>query len=216
MQSPITITLADAHYLIRRGLKHIIVGHKNYEIIAEAANENQLIASIKKEAPQVLIIDHNQPNHFSFATIQKIKQLSPATQILVISADEDRNKIDQTLEFGVNSFLTKCCDEKEILDAIEATAKREKFFCSNILNYLIERSYAKEPEKNKTTPLTQREIEIVQLVAKGLIAKEIANILHLSTHTVYTHRKNIMKKLELNTSSELVLYALNNGLISQE
>lgn len=217
MQIPITITIANGHYLARVGLKYLISQRANYKLVGEAINEAQLIKSLEKEPSQVVIIDHDQPNHFSFNTLSNIKEIAPYAQILIISGDEDKSKIDQILEFGVNSFLTKCCDEKEIFDAIDATAKQEKFFCNKILNYLLQKSYAKEPEdKNLGIPLTPREIEIVQLVAKGLIAKEIANNLHLSTHTVYTHRKNIMKKLGLNTSSELVLYALNNGLLTQE
>ena len=216
MQFPITITLANSHYLARVGLRYLISQRENYKLIAETTNEGQLLASLKSKVPQVVIIDHDQPKHFSFGTLEAIKKIAPASQILIISGDEDKSKIDQILEFGVNSFLTKCCDEKEIFDAIDATAKREKFFCTNILNYLLKKSYAKESETEEpSTPLTPREIEIVQLIAKGLIAKEIARTLHLSTHTVYTHRKNIMKKLSLNTASELVLYALNNGLLAQ-
>jgi DNA-binding NarL/FixJ family response regulator len=100
-----------------------------------------------------------------------------------------------------------------VVDAIRATAKGEKFFCTRIVDYLLEKSFAKA-DNCEQSPLTPREIEIVQLVAKALTAKEIAGTLNLSTHTVYTHRKNIMKKLNLSTSTEMVLYAVQNGYIS--
>ena len=112
----------------------------------------------------------------------------------------------------MNSFLTKECDETEILDAVMATAKNERFFCSKILNYILEKSFNKSISC-KPSPLSQREVEIVRLIAKGLIAKEIADRLNLSTHTVYTHRKNIMSKLKVKSASELVLYAVNNGIV---
>ena len=112
----------------------------------------------------------------------------------------------------MNSFLSKQCDEKEILDAVLATAKGEKFYCTNVLNYLLEKSFPKETEC-KPLPLSAREVEIVQLISTGLIAKEIAGKLNLSTHTIYTHRKNIMKKLGIGSTSELVLYAVNEGIV---
>ena len=119
------------------------------------------------------------------------------------------------LEYGVNSFLTKSCGENEIIDAVKATAKGEKIFLHQDFGLSAGKNLCKEEENCVPSPLTPREIEIVRLVAKGLIAKEIADILNLSTHTVYTHRKNIMKKLQLNTSSELVFYAINNGIIEK-
>ena len=113
MQTPITITLANSHYLARVGLRYLLSKRESqYTLIAETTKENQLIASLKKEAPHVVIIDHDQPNHFSFGTLERIKETAPTTQILIISGDENKEKIDQILEFGVNSFLTKCCDEK--------------------------------------------------------------------------------------------------------
>jgi DNA-binding NarL/FixJ family response regulator len=139
----------------------------------------------------------------------------PNINILIISGDEDKKAIYDVLESGVNSFLTKTCDEHEIKDAIAATAKGDKFYCTRIIDYLLEKSFAKdEVEDCSPTPLSPREVEIVRLIAQGLIAKEIADELSLSTHTIYTHRKNIMKKLNMNSSSELILYALNNGLVS--
>ena len=112
---------------------------------------------------------------------------------------------------AVNSFLSKKCDEKEIIDAVHATSKNEKYYCTNVLNCLLEKSFPKDDCSPR--PLSPREIEVVQLVAKGLIAKEIASELYLSTHTIYTHRKNIMKKLKIGTTSELVLYAVREGII---
>lgn len=212
MQS-ISIALGDAHNLVRLGLKSLFSEIDYFHIVAEATNEKDLLAKIKRHKPQVVILDYNQPNHFSVDTVEQIKSLPTGTNVLVITADNNKPVIYQILECGVSSFLTKNCGENEIIEAVKATAKGEKFFCNKILEFLLEKSFAKDTDKNRSTPLTNREIEIVQLVAKGLLAKEIAGVLNLSTHTVYTHRKNIMKKLHLNTSSELVLYAVNQGII---
>jgi len=209
---PISIVLADAEFLIRVGLKHLL-RNEPFQIVGEAENEKELLQLLQETQPQVVILDYNQPKSFAHETVQKINTVSPNTNILIISSDNDKQSIYTVLEDGVNSFLTKHCDDGEIVDAVQATAKGERFFCNTVLEFILEKSFSKE-EKFVTTPLTPRETEIVRLVAKGLIAKEIAKELNLSTHTVYTHRKNIMKKLNLNTASELVLYAVNQGIVT--
>ncbi len=169
---------------------------------------------IKKNKVNVIILDYNNSSYFKIETIQKIKKIEPDSNILIISSDNNKNNIYEVLELGVNSFLTKQCEEDEILNAIKATAKGEKFFCNNVLNYILEKSFSPEEDEDcSPTPLTFREIQIVRLIGAGMIAKEIASDLKLSIHTVYTHRKNIMRKLELNSTSELVIYAINHGII---
>ncbi len=210
----ISIVLADAQYLTRLGLRRLLEGIATFEVLGEAGDEEELLEELKLHEPQVVILDYNHPEHFSHKTLDQIKHISPKSRILVISEDNNKNSIYDVLEHGVSSFLTKTCGEEEIIDAINATARGQKFFCTKVLDYLLEKSFAKG-EDCAPTPLTPREIEIVKLISKGLIAKEIADELNLSPHTVYTHRKKIMKKLNLNTSSELVLYAVNTGIVER-
>jgi DNA-binding NarL/FixJ family response regulator len=215
MKHPISIVIANSQVLVRVGLKHLLNGQQGYRIAGEARNEEELFQQFQFDQPDILIMDYNQPDSFSHRTVERIREQYPNINILIISGDEDKKAIYDVLESGVNSFLTKTCDEHEIKDAIAATAKGDKFYCTRIIDYLLEKSFAKdEVEDCSPTPLSPREVEIVRLIAQGLIAKEIADELSLSTHTIYTHRKNIMKKLNMNSSSELILYALNNGLVS--
>ena len=209
----ISIVIADAEHLVRRGMRDLFSEIEDFNILSETENEEELIEEVQKHQPQVVILDHNQPKHFRPETVKQVKTIAPKSNILIISNDEDKKVIYQILEAGVKSYLTKTCDEEEVLDAVRATAKGDKFFCSRVLDFLWEKSFAKESEDTVVSPLSNREVEIVKLVAKGLIAKEIASELNLSTHTVYTHRKNIMKKLKLGTSTELVLYAVNHGIV---
>lgn len=210
----ISIVLADSQYLIRLGLKNLIRSLPGFSIKTETSNESELLLFLKREKADVIILDYNQPGSFDIGTIKKVNKIAPESNFLIISADNNKSNIYEVLELGVNSFLTKQCDEDEILNAIKATAKGDKFFCNNVLNYILEKSFSPEIEGDcSPTPLTFREIQIVKLIVAGKIAKEIANNLNLSTHTVYTHRKNIMKKLELNSTSELVIYAINHGIV---
>ena len=211
---PIRIVIADAHFLIREGLKNLFEREPDIELVGEAIQEAQLFSLLKTHHPNVLIIDYDQAGKFSSETVKQILNRFPEVNILIISANDKREEIYDLLENKVNSYLTKECDQREIIDAVKATARGEKFFCTKVLNYLLEKSFS-DKENCAPTPLSPREVEIVRLVAEGKIAKEIASTLDLSTHTVYTHRKNIMRKLQLSSSSELVLYAVQNGLVSQ-
>lgn len=206
------ILLADPEHLTRIGLRALVSKIEGLEIVSEVNNEKDLMQELISKAPDIVVLDYNHPDRFKPASVSKIKKQLPEVRIMVITSDNDKANIYQVLELGVNSFLTKTCDETEFIDAFKALVKGEKFFCTRILDYLLEKSFS-QPEPIPTTPLTPREIEIVRLIAKGLIAKEIGSELNLSTHTIYTHRKKIMRKLNISSSSELVMYALNVGII---
>lgn len=212
-----SVLLADEQPLVRLALRQLLGQKDHYQIVGEVGNEEELLASLKVNKPDLLVIDYSQSESFRPSSVAKIKNISPLTRVLVISTDTRKENISQVLELGVTSFLTKTCGTHEILDAAQATLKGDKFFCTRVIDFLLEKSFSKDTEITcAPTPLSTREIEIVQLSARGLIAKEIADALNLSTHTVYTHRKNIMKKLQISSSSELVLYAVSKGLVKNE
>jgi DNA-binding NarL/FixJ family response regulator len=212
-----SVLLADEQPLVRLALRQLLSQKGQYFVVGEVGNEEELIASLKINQPDLVVMDYSQSDNFRPGSVAKIRSISPLSQILIISADIRKENIFQVLELGVTSFLTKTCGTNEILDAAQATLKGDKFFCTRVIDFLLEKSFAKATDVScAPTPLSNREIEIVQLSAKGLIAKEIADVLNLSTHTVYTHRKNIMKKLHISSASELVLYAVNKGLVQNE
>jgi DNA-binding NarL/FixJ family response regulator len=213
----ISILLADEQHLIRLGLRELLGSQEQFEIVGEASNEAQLMEILTQQPVDVVTIDYSQGDSFQTNTVRQIKTNFPKSRILVISSDTNKKEIYEILEMGVTSFITKTCGVDEIVDAVLAVAKGNKFFCTRVIDFLLEKTFSKpsEVENIAPLPLSAREIEIVQQTAKGLIAKEIADVLNLSTHTVYTHKKNIMKKLGFTTSSELVLYAVNKGLISK-
>lgn len=208
-----TALLADAQFLVRAGLRCILARQTDVQVVGEAATEQELFQQLDLLRPDMLIIDYNSPRRFGREVIASVAGLYPALRILAISDDEDKNSILRILDHGVLSFLTKSCGEQEIADAVRATVKGDKFFCTQILDVLLEKSLGRNNVSCSPSPLSAREIEVVQLVVKGYIARQIADMLHLSPHTVYTHRKNIMKKLRLQSPAELTLYALQNGII---
>ena len=207
------VLLADAQFLIRFALKELLKETNTFQVIGEAGNEAELNSFIAKTPPDIIVIDYNQPGFFSIESIKNVKEQPPTIELLVISSDDNKENIYDVINSGVLRFLTKKCDAHEINEAFRAIIRGEKFFCASIFNFIFEMSFSQNNYSSNPLPLSARELEIVQLIAQGLVAKEIGKKLNLSTHTVYTHRKNIMEKLKLRRSSELVLFAVNKGLI---
>lgn len=212
----ITIVIADTQYLIREGLNNILLNNKDMKIVGEASYSSELHSLVRKHHPTVVIFDYNNIENFTIQDIQTVKIISPESNFLVISSDNNKSNIYKVIELGVLSFLTKECDKEEIIGAIYATAKNEKFLCHKVIDIIIDKHIHKDEDSCKPFNLSMRETEIIKLTAKGWTAKTIAGHLFLSTHTVYTHKKNIMKKLKINSSSEMIVYAIQNSLITKE
>ncbi len=211
----IKVLIADTQALTSGGLRHFIAQKKDLKVIGSVAAKEDFLTEVKKSQPEVLIVDYNLKAFITLEDLRKVPSISRKTKTLVVSNDSDKGRIFKALDVGVNGYVTKNCSQEEIVNAIYATARGEKFFCNKVLDMLLEKHLGKDKEdKGAPTELSLREIEIVQLITKGLNAKEIADRLHLSHHTVYTHRKNVMKKLGLSSAADLMLYAIKMGIIN--
>jgi DNA-binding NarL/FixJ family response regulator len=209
----IDVLLADAQYLVREGLKAILGSETDVRIVGEVERAEQLLPAIERWQPDLVILDHDTPEFFAEGDLTVFRELQRRTNVLVISQEHDQVRIKRVLEQGVNAFLTKYCDRGEIVSAVRAAVRSEKYFCSKVLDILIDNVREDSAEACVPSTLTAREVEIVRLVAQGARTREVAEQLHLSPHTVNTHRKNIFKKLGIRSGSELVLYAVNTGII---
>ena len=213
--SSIKVAIADKQALTKVGLKSFINERKDLQLLNEINSLDDLRSTLKSEQPQVLLVDYNLRDFVSISDLREVKTLSPNTKILIISSDNDRSNIFDAIEIGISGFVTKECSQQEIVGAIYATAKGEKFFCNKVLDLILEKHLDKNTDDEcLPTELSVREVEIVQLTASGMNARQVANKLHLSHHTVYTHRKNVMKKLAIGSVSELTLYAVKTGIIN--
>jgi len=210
MENNVTqILIADAQYLIRAGLKQLVDGREDLEVIAEVSDTQGLWEQLNTHQPHVVLMDYGWMGVFSPDDVKRIKQLWPQIEVVVISGDLEKKKINQALGYGAKGFLTKTCDADEILGAITAAAQGEQFLCNKILDIVLERKNGQR-QGNPCDPMniSAREIEIIRYMAAGLKADEIADALSLSKHTVYTHRKNIKRKLALNNAAEIVHFAV--------
>ena len=209
----VRVLIADSQPLTAAGLVSILEGRPDVTVVDQAPTRERLFELLEEHQPDLLIADYDIPGYISKADLALVKEHSPGTQVLVISSDNDKSSILQVLQSGVPGYLTKVCSREEILMAVNAVARGEKFFCHKILNIIMEKHFSPEPVNVSPTILTVRETEILTLLASGYSTQKVADELHLSPHTVHTHRKSIIKKLNIKSPTEFVIYALDFGLI---
>lgn len=204
---------ANANILMANGLNALIHKGGGVDQLTVCKSEVELFNKLSNMTFDLVVIDPLASGYFDVSTSMKIKQLYPKQKVLIISDIEHPREVLSILEKGVQGYLTRQCDEDEIIHAIFAIARGEKFYCNKVLDIILNKQFDTEDENCEPTILTERENEITALIASGLTNKEIADQLHLSPHTIHTHRKNIIKKLGVKSVSELTVYAMNVGLI---
>lgn len=212
------VVLADSNNLIRIGMRAVLQQIPKLEIIGEATSNQELIELIKNFEVNVVLIDYTAPD-FSIGVIPQVLQVQSNLKMVAITPDQTAQTLVNALRSGVKSYVKKDCDITEIIDSVKETAKGNKFFCGQILetiqkasidvNDLDLDSFTCEP-----ILLSDRESEIITLIAEGLTNVQIAEHLFLSNHTVNTHRKNIMSKLGVKNTAGIVMYAVKMNLVS--
>ncbi|MDQ3048526.1 MAG: response regulator transcription factor [Bacteroidota bacterium] len=211
----IRITIADSNFLSRKGLAVLLRENPDFDLVSQSLSTTDLIAQSKLISPDLIIIDYSSAN-FSLEGLSRIVKKYPDTKFLAITDVQPNNVISTALSTGINSHLLKDCDEEEIIEAIYKTAIGEKFMCGKITSAIVEdnKSISRNEYSCAGLNISEREMEIIKLIAEGYSNKEVADKLFLSTHTVTTHRKNIMNKLGVNNTAGLVLFAVRENLIS--
>lgn len=207
--NPYTIVLADDHVLFRQGVKKIIEGVDGLQVVGEANDGLELLEVLKKETPALIILDISMPNLRGLEAAREIKKIYPQVKILLLTMHKKREFLQEGLEADVDGFLVKEDADTELLQAVEAIRRGQKFFSPLLSEKLVD--LVRRP--GKTDPLTRREREIVKLLAEGKNSKEIAELLYISVFTVRRHRDNIMKKLEIKGLADMVRYAMEQGYI---
>lgn len=200
--------------LARIGLTGLLDNGEQYPVV-DCADEGNLLTQLDRSPVSLLIINDVRVGEELKNLVLRVRERFQSLPMLLIADTSDSAAVLQSIDGGIQGFLTKECDGDEILHAIHALVKGERFFCNNVLNILLNRNLI-EDEDCSPTALTEREVEITQEIASGLTSKQIADKLHISTHTVQTHRKNIMRKLQVGSVSELILYAIRTGLVRSE
>jgi DNA-binding NarL/FixJ family response regulator len=210
----IRIIIADSHFLSRKGLAILLQENTDFVLLSEALSSSDLVNQAKFYQPDLIIIDYTSAN-YTLESLSQIVKKFPEARLLAITDVQSNFSIAKALNSGVTSHLLKDCDQDEIVEAIYKTAKGEKFMCGKIASAVMEEKNVPAAEYScEGLNISDREMEIIKLIAEGYSNKEVADKLFLSTHTVTTHRKNIMNKLGVNNTAGLVLFAVRENLIS--
>lgn len=203
--------IASNNTLIRNGIHHVLQQTGQTIAILSPESTNKLTAIVQREKPELLFFDKNNETALNHQAMKDLKQKFPDLKIIVLSELEYAAEIQESLEIGIEGFLTHECDKEEIQKSLQSIARNEKFYCQRILSLLLE---IRKPVNNYTPiQLTERETEITRYIAQGNTNKQIAEILCISPHTVHTHRKSLMKKLGVSSATEVTLFAFHEGLI---
>lgn len=206
------LLLADFHAVVRTGLRTWLENTFDFPNIHEAESSTELTRLLKEEFIDVVIIDHL---NFEITELAAIQNQFQNASFIILSGDQDNNSILKILSTGISGYVTKSCSKEEIIQAVQNVATGEKFFCHKVVNLLIDVRTKKEDD-NTPQHLTDRETEIVRLIAEGNSTMQIASLLNLSHHTINSHRKNILRKLKIKSPVELVVYAMNTGIIQPQ
>ena len=212
------ILLADDHEIVRRGLCSLLQKHEGWEVCGEASDGRQAIEMAKQLKPDVVIVDIGMPHLNGLDTTRQLLQHDPNFKVIVLTITDSDQVIREALDAGARGFVLKSDAARDLEAAIEALQNKRMFFTPRVndlvLAGFLEKGHAISRNEAPDLPtLTAREREVTQLLAEGKSSKEVAVLLNLSTKTVETHRSNIMRKLNLHSIRDLVVYAIKNSII---
>ena len=215
--TPVRILLADDHIVMRNGLRLLLERQPHLQVVGEAADGRQAVALCESANPDVVIMDIAMPNLNGIEAARQIVNRNPRTAIAILSMHSDESYVIRALKAGARAYLLKDSAEADLLAAVRALTEGKSFFSPAISKILVE-DYMRQLESRGAEDtyelLTNREREILQLLAEGRTNKEVANMLNLSLYTVETHRTHILQKLNLHSVPELILYAVRKGIIA--
>jgi two-component system response regulator NreC len=207
----IRIVLADDHAVVRSGLRMLLDNESDFEVVAEAANIEDARRYVRGHHPKVLVLDLNMPGGSTLEAIPTIREEFPDTHIVVLTMQKEPAFAREALSAGALGYVLKEAADDELVEAVRRAAVGESY-----LNPRLGARMAAEPPPGPPDDLSEREVEVLRLIALGHTNAEIGEQLYLSVRTVETHRSHIQQKLLLSSRAELVGYALDRGLISTE
>jgi two-component system, NarL family, response regulator NreC len=203
-----TIVLADDHAVVRSALRMLLEAEPDFEVLAEAGDVDTAVRYVRGHKPTVLILDLNMPGRSSLEAIPDIQGASPETEIVVLTMQNEPAFARRALQAGVRGYVLKEAADAELVQAVRSAAAGDTY-----LQPALGARMASEPDSRPTDDLSERESEVLRLIALGHTNAEIAEQLYLSIRTVESHRAHIQQKLRLSSRAELVHYALERGMV---
>lgn len=214
MSNGIRVFITDDHHIVRRGIKQLLSTEPGIEVVGEASNGREAIADVDKLKPDIVLMDLVMPVMDGIEAIRQIKTGNPSIQILVLTSFATDDKVFPAIKAGALGYLIKDTSPEELISAIRQVHKGEPTLHSSIAQKLLKEISHISEQPVSPDPLTDREVEVLKLIARGLSNQEIAETLVVSVATVYTHVSKILDKLHLASRTQAALYALREGLAS--
>lgn len=204
--TPIKVLLADDHQIVLDGLKLILEADERLRVVGEVENGVQVLEFLEKNYVDIAVLDINMPEMDGIRCSRKIKEQFPNVKIIILTMYAQKSFIQEIVQIGIDGCLLKNNTGKELAQAIHRVYDGKSYYDQI-------QSFSTETEEIRQHKLSDREIDIIRALSEGLSSRLIADKLYISEHTVKTHRKNILKKLDIHNSAELVQYAINHGII---
>ncbi|MBW2106872.1 MAG: response regulator transcription factor [Deltaproteobacteria bacterium] len=216
MKDKIKIILADDHRIFRKGLKSLLSERENIEVLAEADNGDEALEAASKYKPEIVLMDIAMPKMDGIEATRQIRQRLPDTEVVILSMHAKKAYIDQVLKAGAKGYVLKDSDEENLLSAINTVHTGGYYLDSPIADQVLSdyfRDKSKRELKKQSDPLSEREREVLRLLAEGHSNQEVADTLYISRKTVENHRANIVRKTGAQGQVGLTKYAARIGLI---
>jgi two-component system response regulator NreC len=210
--TPIRVLIVDDHAVVRAGLRRVLDAEPDIETVGEAANAERAVFEAIDHAPDVVLMDVVMPGKSGIEIIPTLRQSAPLSRILVLSMQDDPRYLREAFAAGASGYVLKEAADTELVDAVRAVAAGERYVHPTLGARLVQ-AEADERRRAEEDPLSDREREVLRLLALGHTNQEIAKMLYISVRTAETHRAHIMQKLGLASRAELVRYALAEGLL---
>lgn len=217
--SKIRVLLAEDHTIVRKGLRSLLDGDMGIEVIEEAEDGREALEKVQRLLPDVVLMDISMPALNGMEATRQIKKQFPDVKVLILTMHATEEYIFQILRAGASGYVVKQGTPTELVSAIQAVHRGESFLSPSISRKVIEeyiRQAEAMAEKDSYDRLTNREREILQLIAEGHSTREIAELLHISVKTVETHRTHLMDKLDIYSTARLTQYAIRKGVIGTD
>jgi DNA-binding NarL/FixJ family response regulator len=212
--------LVDDHQIIRDGIKQLLTNESDVKVVAEASNVKEALKHLESVRPNIVMTDLSMPNGSGFDFIKSVTANYPDIKVVVLSMHVEEAYIRKAIELGVAGYMPKDISKYELVEAIQTVSKGEMYFSSTVskvmMNNMVKKVRKSEQAAQATAKLTQREKEIVKLILDGMSSPEIAEKLFISHRTVENHRANIMNKLKVRNTIELVKKVLENEFWDQD
>ncbi|HXH20174.1 MAG TPA: response regulator transcription factor [Chitinophagales bacterium] len=216
--SKINVLIADDHEIFRSGIKALLSEAGGMAVVAEANNGNEVLQQLKKKKIDVVLMDVNMPECNGTEATRLIKSKFPDVKVLALTMYDDDHHVVDMLDAGAAGYVMKNVSRAELISAIQSVARGESYLSKEASDRLVAhiiKSRKESGKKKDEIPLTERETEVLRLIASELSPREIAQKLFISQRTVDTHRRNLMEKLRLKNTASLVKYAISKGYVDE-